>query len=337
MDENSIRVTNAIIHILDTNMDMPVLSNTLLGLSGEIRDFIKSHIYKTMTSDNCKNTMLEGEDNYCLNQIKAYLRDNNFISVTRNFSTQLFDFMKQNIDIPPADVIFATFNCEGESYFSILKMNYKSLFIHFVENTDKGTKNTIIKNHSILPSESQSLDEVIIIKLDDFSVKLIEKKYLINDKKEYYLSQYFLKCKPELSPKAKLDIVTKTAEQINKKHYNDDVEKKMRFKKALYDNCEADGTVNVVRVIDEVFENNIKAKNEFRESIMKKGIDKKEFQIQNRNSFRKLERQTIKTDTGIEINIPLEQYEDRERLEFITNPDGTISILIKNVSKIVGR
>ena len=28
MDENSIRVTNAIIHILDTNMDMPVLSNT---------------------------------------------------------------------------------------------------------------------------------------------------------------------------------------------------------------------------------------------------------------------------------------------------------------------
>ena len=95
--------------------------------------------------------------------------------------------------------------------------------------------------------------------------------------------------------------------------------------------------MNVVRVIDEVFENNIDAKNEFKESIMKKGIDKKEFQIQNRNSFRKLERQTIKTDTGIEINIPLEQYEDRERLEFITNPDGTISILIKNVSKIVGR
>ena len=62
-------------------------------------------------------------------------------------------------------------------------MNYKSSFIHFVENTDTGIKNTIIKNQSILPSESQSLDEVIIIKLDDFSVKLIEKKYLINDKK----------------------------------------------------------------------------------------------------------------------------------------------------------
>lgn len=337
MDENSIRVTNAIIHILDTNMDMPVLSNTLLGLNGEIREFIKTHIYKTMTSDSCKNTMLEGEDNYCLNQLRMYLEDNDFITVTRNFSAKLFDFMKQNIDIPAGDVVFAAFNCEGESYFSMLKMNYKSSYIHFVENTDAGIKNTIIKNQTILPSESQSLDEVIIIKLDDFSVKLIEKKYLINDKKEYYLSQYFLKCQPELSPKAKLDIVTKTAEQINRKHYNDDVEKRMRFKKALYDNCEADGTVNVVRVIDEVFENNIDAKNEFKESIMKKGIDKKEIQLQSRNSFRKLERQTIKTDTGIEINIPLEQYEDRERLEFITNPDGTISILIKNVSKIVGR
>jgi len=337
MDENSIRVTNAIMHILDTNMEMPVLSDTLLDLNGEIREFIKTHIYKTMTSDNCKNTMLDGEDNYCLNQIKTYLHDNDFVSVTRNLSTQLFDFMKQNIDIPPADVVFATFNCEGQSYFSMLKMNYKSSFIHFVENTDAGVKNTIIKNRTVLPSESQSLDEVALINLDDFSVKLIEKKYLINDKKEYYLSQYFLKCKPELSPKAKLDIVTKTAEQINKKHYNDDVEKKMKFKKALYDNCEADGTINVARVIDEVFENNIEAKNEFRDSIMRKGIDKKEFQIQSRNSFRKLERQTIKTDTGIEINIPLEQYEDKDKLEFITNPDGTISILIKNISKIVGR
>jgi len=337
MDENSIRVTNAIIHILDTNMDIPILSNTLLGLNGEIRDFIKNHIYKTMTSDNCKNTILEGEENYCLNQLKMYVEDNDFVAVTQNLSTKLFQFMKQNVDIPSGDVVFATFNCEGESYFSMLKMNYKSCFIHYVENTEEGVKNTIIKNHTILPSESQTLDEVIIIKLDDFSVKLIEKKYLINDKKEYYLSQYFLECQPELSPKAKLDIVTKTAEQINKKHYNDDVEKKMRFKKTLYDNCEADGTVDVVKVIDEVFENNLDAKNEFKERIMKKGIDKREIQLQNRNSFKKLERQIIKTDTGIEINIPLEQYEDREKLEFINNPDGTISILIKNIGKIEGK
>jgi len=42
----------------------------------------------------------------------------------------------------------------------------------------------------------------------------------------------------------------------------------------------------------------------------------------------------LKTDTGIEISIPLDQYRDGNAVEFINNPDGTVSILIKNVNRI---
>ncbi|MCQ1531599.1 nucleoid-associated protein [Lutispora saccharofermentans] len=337
MDKENIKVTNAIVHILDSSLDVPVLSNELLDLNEEIEDFIKIHIFKILSGDNYKVTQLDDHDNYCYKELKAYLGNNDFIAATENLSLQLFSLMKKNVDIPAADIIFTTFNYEGDSYFSMLKMNYKSSYIHFVETIDTGTKNTIVKQKTVLPSEAQSLEEVIIIDLDDFSVKLVEKKYLINGEKEYYLSQYYLGCQPELSSKSKLDIVTKTADRINKKHFNDDIEKKMQFKKILLDNYEANGTVNVDNVINEVFENNIDVKNEFKEKIMNQGLDKKEFQIQSKSSFKKLERQVIKTDTGIEINIPLDQYGDRDRLEFITNTDGTISILIKNVGKLIGR
>ena len=37
----------------------------------------------------------------------------------------------------------------------------------------------------------------------------------------------------------------------------------------------------------------------------------------------------LETDTGIEIKIPMEEYKDPDKVEFITNPDGTISVLIK--------
>ena len=43
------------------------------------------------------------------------------------------------------------------------------------------------------------------------------------------------------------------------------------------------------------------------------------------------------TDTGIEIKIPMEQYNSTDSIEFITNPDGTISVLIKNIGKITSR
>jgi hypothetical protein len=47
--------------------------------------------------------------------------------------------------------------------------------------------------------------------------------------------------------------------------------------------------------------------------------------------------QKIKTDTGIELNFPSEMFNNKEMMEFINNPDGTISIVIKKVNKIISR
>ena len=44
---------------------------------------------------------------------------------------------------------------------------------------------------------------------------------------------------------------------------------------------------------------------------------------------KKFQSQRLTTDTGIEITIPMEEYQNPDRVEFITNPDGTISVLIQ--------
>ena len=56
--------------------------------------------------------------------------------------------------------------------------------MHQTMPTEEGNINSIIKYRSILPSESQKLSEAAIIRLDDFSIKLLEKKYDVNGKKE---------------------------------------------------------------------------------------------------------------------------------------------------------
>ena len=62
---------------------------------------------------------------------------------------------------------------------------------------------------------------------------------------------------------------------------------------------------------------------------------KAEVKPQSEQTTKKFEKQYLKTDTGIEINIPMEQYQDIDQVEFITNADGTISVLIKNINKIM--
>ena len=51
-------------------------------------------------------------------------------------------------------------------------------------------------------------------------------------------------------------------------------------------------------------------------------------------TIKKFEKHRITTDSGIEITIPMEEYRNPDKVEFITNPDGTISVLIKNIGKL---
>ena len=54
----------------------------------------------------------------------------------------------------------------------------------------------------------------------------------------------------------------------------------------------------------------------------------------NEQTIKKFQKQKLYTDTGIEITIPMEEYRNPDHVEFITNMDGTISVLIKNIGML---
>ena len=56
-----------------------------------------------------------------------------------------------------------------------------------------------------------------------------------------------------------------------------------------------------------------------------------EIKPQSEKTVRKYETQGLKTDSGIEIKIPMKEYNDPSSVEFITESDGSVSVLIKNI------
>ena len=50
-----------------------------------------------------------------------------------------------------------------------------------------------------------------------------------------------------------------------------------------------------------------------------------------------MKNQKIRTDTGIELTFPTEYFENPELIEFINHPDGTISIEIKKIGRIINK
>ena len=338
MEKDDIRLKYAIVHILHTEQAMPVLSDTVLTFGSDFDDFIRGHICRVVMGDDVKPGKFDEEEpSAAYNIIKAYNKtEQDFVQRTQDLATELFKIMNSNIDIPPADIIMVHYEADGEEYFAILKMNYKTSYTHQTISDSLGNINDIILQKALLPSETQKLSEACIINLTDYSVRIVEKKYDVNGVKVNYMSKMFLNCTGRLSTKSKIAIVEKAVNNAVKKYYNESeqFEVQMETKSIINKEIEEAGTIDVPVVIDRIFKENVSIKDEVKEDLSKYHLEKEPLTPVNKNTTKKYEKQFLKTDTGIEIKIPMEQYNSKDAIEFITNPDGTISMLIKNIGNI---
>ncbi|MDF2522736.1 MAG: 37-kD nucleoid-associated bacterial protein [Clostridiales bacterium] len=333
------KIKKAILHVLDSNTSVPVISNKELDMdSTGIGDFLIKHIEKITNDPAAKNGEFENSDNnLVLNGILNLIENGNeFVNATTEISNYLFNLMLKHIDIPAADLIFCLVDLESRNYLAILKMNYRECYTHFVENGAEGLENQLIKHKTILPSDGQRIEDGALICLDDYSVKLVEKVCEIDGEKRNYFSELFLKCKTDLSKKETLRIINKAAQEINQKYYNSSFEKMAEVKSVICELAEEEGNFEIDRLARGAFKDSREIQEEYKEQIYKSGISEK---VSMDPSYveKKVMTQKLKTDTGIEINFPSAFYNNKEMIEIINNPDGTISILIKKVNKITSR
>ncbi len=338
MTKDEIIIRNAIIHILDSTVGMPVLSEHVLEMGPDLSDLIRGHIYRIAAGDELKNcvfdTEIEPEEMVIYNLLQNF-DEENMVQVSQEIAKHLYTIMNQNLDIPAADFLVVTYQVSSQRHLALLKLNYKESFVHMTGNDEEGNNyNDIIKQTATLPSASARLSEAVLINLEDFTVQIVEKKYEINGVKTNYLSELFLKCHARMSQKTKMNIVTRAVDQINKKYFEEEFDKKLEAKSVIQNEIAQTGTINVEAIGEKIYGSIPEVKEEFTEKLEKYHMAKEEIAPQSEATTKKFQKQFITTDTGIEINIPMEQYNDTKNVEFITNPDGTISIVIKNINHI---
>ncbi len=323
-----IHIEQAILHVLDTNIDMPVLSDICLDPSDDTMKFLLSRIDKFLSSDDYKCCNFEDNSNFS-QLIQSESTD--FIPITQKLSQQLFDIMKRNPSILSADIIFANVEIDGSLYLFFEKMNYRESYIHHFENANGLKNNSIIKQRTVLSPPKSKVDEAAMVSLNDWSIKLIEKKFEIDGDKDFYLSTYFLECSSSISAKQKLAAITEATKSINQKYYDNDKDLQNHVASVLYNQVSENNETTIENLCDNFYGNSSTIKQEFIQELKTKNVDAKDTLKVSPSIARKLEKQSIKTSSGIEIKIPIGLYESDDSVEFINNPDGTISILVKNV------
>ena len=348
--KDDIVIRKAILHILDTVHGECILSNTLLDPGPDLYEFIRNHIYKIVSSDDTKDCEFNPETSpiYSILETWDESDETSFIEASQSIADRLYVAMGEGLDIPAADLLFVSFQAEGTIYLALLKMNYKESYTHIVTNDSETEEMSdddetevpvihadIIKSKALLPSSGTRIPEAIIINLSDFHIKLLEKRYEINGEKIFYLSEKFLVCHTNLPPKKKLNILTKVINNISNKYDGADLKTKMDTKSALQKEYVDNKSFDIEEIGNRLFGKSPEKKSEFDEKMEQYDLQYDNFTVTNESTVKKLERQVMVTDSGIEISIPMETYNKLANLEIQTDVTGKSTIIIKNIENLI--
>lgn len=338
MIKEDIRIEAVILHIMDSTVGMPGLSDVLIDFGSELAEFLREHIFKIISGDDCKICSFYKAESEIYQKLEQY-DDKDFIEVSKFIGSQLYQLMNSNIDIPAADLLVVRFKAGEDQFLALLKMNYKESYTHRSRTAEEGNCNEVIRYKSILPTEHQRLLEAAVINLQDMTVQLIEKKYEVNGEKTNYFSYLFLKCSSHMSHKSKLSLVAKAVEAVQKDNFEESIqfEEHMKAKSIINEELNEKGSFAVEELGNKIFEEKPELKAAFQEKIEKYDLVKEQIEPKSERTMAKYQKQHLTTDTGIEIKIPMDQYKNANSVEFITNPNGTTSVLIKNIGHITAR
>ncbi|KRO29464.1 nucleoid-associated protein [Lactiplantibacillus fabifermentans] len=324
------RILNIIDHILDKDSGNVVLSQKEIPKDNlEISTYVEKVIEKLWKSeylevDLSRVPMLE----------QFWNSSDDFQQITEKFALDYFEAIKVNDKIPGGDLLF--FNMELDDLsrvIGIAKLDYTQRYIHNVEYDDDVLVNNIVKNTSILPSPGQGVKNMVLI--DKENVKIREQQYTGTSGK-WLMSRDFLNVE-SMPSKVSTDVkqIKKSIQKISEKYDDeDDFAITSKTQQAIHDSLETDGVIDNDYIADVVFEQKEEAKAEFKDQLAKKAIEPV-VSVPNADYFeKKYERQKIKLDNGIEINVPISLLKNRDAIEFETNPDGSTSVVIKNVGSL---
>lgn len=331
-----ITVKEMIVHILDPLMPDPIMSKQPIEGDMSASDFFLPLVVRLLNDDMSKKCEFEEYNNLFYSYIKDFKAETiDFTQFSSNVAEKLFAIMKNNIEIPAADLAVIRFMDKSTPYIAMLKLNYQKSYIHDSDYESEVLCNHVIEYRTSLPSPSQRITEGVVINLETLEINIVEKAYIVEGQKQLYLSTMLLQCHTKFSSKEQLNIVKQAANSIGKKYYDDNPEKKMEITKALYESIQEDGIIELETYAEKAFAQTPEIKEQFIERVEKKGLEAPKVQLQEKTIERAFSKQKIKTDDGIEITVPMNFYQDPNKMEIVTDASGKMSIVIKDIGKIL--
>ncbi|EMJ4926645.1 nucleoid-associated protein [Clostridioides difficile] len=321
-----------IIHVLDKNSDTPILNDFEGRVSQDMDLFFQKKISKVSRDNDIRTAVF---NDYSSNLIKKCCEqiiydENSFLSNSKEIAAYLFEIMKANATLESCDLAICLYSQKDEKGIAILKLDYNKSYTHSIEfENDKF--NIQMSTNEVNIQETKAIKIGAIIGLsgmnDEYHLSVLDKDAEKEETNSKFVTE-FLNATKIKDDKYKTKVFKGLVDAFIANLYSDmkqgeDVRSILLY--MLREKQKLD--------INEFTEIAIKEdlKDSFKDHAEEKGLDGS-FNIDKKWVEKNLKNRHIKTDTGIEIKGKMDDFEDFMKYGIRHNANGTVDIVIKNVS-----
>ena len=260
-------------------------------------------------------------------------RSISFLEFAREVAIKRYEF-KERYEIFTASDLFI---CEVEvgdvEHVIGLELTCKEEMIHHVKQIEGGIQNNLIVHQAVIPQANLKNANYFMIGLDKLNLTIIEKMISTVDDDTYLYADKILECETNISIKEAIKTARMVADEIIEQHELEKLVVVPALEQVIKETINVGDNVDLQKIADEVFYNDPVAKSAYISELDNHGIDKP---VLNQNAvkipIKKM--QKLKTDTGIEISVPLDFYNNKDYIEVVSEPNGRLSIQIKNIGSV---
>ncbi|HGS9152449.1 nucleoid-associated protein [Clostridioides difficile] len=323
-----------IIHVLDKNSDTPILNDFEGRVSQDMDIFFQKKINKVLRDNDIRKAVFNDYSNNlikkCCEQI--IYDENSFLSNSKEIAAYLFEIMKANATLESCDLAICLYSQKDEKKVAILKLDYNKSYTHSISFEDDKF-NIQMSTNEVNIQETKAIKIATLVGLsgmnDEYHLRVLDKDAEKEETNSKFVTE-FLNATKVKDDKYKTKKFKNTAENWITNALSNDIKQAEDVRSILNYTLREKQEIDINDFVDKTIKDD-KLKDSFKEYMEEKGLDES-FNIDKKWVEKNLKNRHIKTDTGIEIKGKIDDFEDFMKYGIRHNGNGTVDIIIKNVS-----
>jgi len=325
----ALKIRNAILHILRNDGPVSVFSEAELDIDSEICEaFIAKHVKKLINNPAVRTAHFQA-DAPVYSLLCAYQNGEKFFKEASLEIAQKMDAIMQKYPaIPPCDMLIARVGHNSGDYLAVLLLNYQEVYAHKSSGADNQ-----LKTCTALPFATGKVEFAALVGLEGTSLPLsiTEKPVVIDGNSVLYFSELFLNCETSPSKKEQAVLINDVTTEFVDEFFKNDPKISAKIKTAMVEEAESeDGFVSMDNVAGRAFDDDAEMKTQYVATLRDAGVQQ-DLPLGERVVRQQFAVHKIKAENGVEIRFPAELAAIEDDLEINTHPDGTVSVLFKNL------